>query len=131
MTGWSALGQRSGCYGGSRDPVAGWPISGAEAVTVRARRIKRAPGRVGLRRTGFPGGGRSLAALFTNARPGASLERTERSRAGATIQLTAESVENPGVHLVILLEGRQIARRITGHLIRIDLSHFIHARLRC
>ena len=33
----------------------------------------------------------------------------------ATIQLTAESVENPGVHLVILLEGRQVARRITGH----------------
>ena len=43
----------------------------------------------------------------------------------ATIRLTAESVEDTDVHLVILLEGRQIARRITGDLIRIDLSHFI------
>ena len=48
----------------------------------------------------------------------------------ATIQLTAESVENTDVHLVILLEGRQIARRVKGDLIRIDLSHFIRARLR-
>ena len=54
----------------------------------------------------------------------------QASALGATIQLTAESVENTGVHLVVLLEGRQIARRITGHLIRIDLSHFIRARLR-
>ena len=55
----------------------------------------------------------------------------ERSKAASeTIQLMAETVENPGVHLVVLLEGRQIARRISGHLIRIDLSHFIRARLR-
>ncbi len=49
---------------------------------------------------------------------------------GEGVSLAAESVENPGVHLVLLLEGRQIARRITGHLIWIDLSHFIRARLR-
>ena len=55
---------------------------------------------------------------------------TERGALHATIQLTAESVEDTDVHLVILLEGRQIARRITGDLIRIDLSHFIRARLR-
>src|SRR5947207_3604739 len=45
----------------------------------------------------------------------------------ATIQLTPESVEETDVHLVILLEGRQLARRITGHLIRIDLSHLLLA----
>jgi len=82
-----------------------------------------------LRLRGLSGVGRCLVAQTRNARPGASLsDRTAQGRPDDP--LTAESVENPGVHLVILLEGRQIARRITGDLIRIDLSHFIRARLR-
>src|SRR5829696_1484882 len=48
----------------------------------------------------------------------------------ATLLGDYEAIENPGMHLVLLLEGRQIARRIPGDLIRIDLSHFIRARLR-
>ena len=66
--------------------------------------------------------GPALVAQTRNARPGASLERPNGSRA-ASDPLTAESVENPGMHLVVLLEGRHMARRITGHLIRIDLTH--------
>src|SRR5215217_8124115 len=46
-----------------------------------------------------------------------------------------ENVEYPEVPLIGLVEGRQIARCITGHLIRIDLSRYIRAgvgrRRRC
>ena len=38
-----------------------------------------------------------------------------------------ENVEYPEVPLICLVEGRQIARCITGHLIRIDLSRHIRA----
>jgi transposase InsO family protein len=60
----------------------------------------------------------------------AAVEHRFERAARAAMQLTAESVEHPGVQLVLLLEGRQIARRIAGHLIRIDLSRHIRAGYR-
>ena len=51
----------------------GWPSSGAEAMTVRARRLKRPGSRRGLGHRRLSGVGRPLAALPPNARPGASL----------------------------------------------------------